>query len=328
MSTKFSIIIPCYNVASWVRAALDSVLAQTYGDYEAICVDDGSKDETGGILDEYAAIDSRIKVIHQENRGEGGARSAGLKVARGEWLVYLDADDVWHPKFLESMVEGMQLCPDAQIVKVKSISFEDGEEPEWIESEKSSYKILDYSNDLTSEVYNEGIWCWAYLRSAVGDIMFDKGFVVGEDRAYVGAVIARTTKSITLDVPRYGYRQRSSSAAHAKLSARKLSDEIRWRKYQAELWCQESRKMDTKEVRFYAACLLEFIGLDYFRLAREERKAVFPILINAIRQFLKIKQIPAWYRFAMSVVCTLSCELSVFVLGAIPQWLKIKGLHR
>lgn len=325
---KFSIIIPCYNVASWLRAALDSVLAQSYGDYEAICVDDGSKDETGKILDEYATLDSRIKVIHQENRGEGGARSAGLRVALGEWLVYLDADDVWHTKFLESMVEGMRLCPDAQIVKVKSISFDDGQSIVWSEPAEVKSKILDYSSELTSEVYDEGIWCWAYLRSAVGDIMFDKGFVVGEDRAYVGAVVARTTKNISLDVPRYGYRQRASSAAHAKLSARKLSDEIRWRKYQAELWCNETRQLKAKEIRFSAACMLEFIALDYFTLPLKERKEVFPVLIGAIRLFLKIKRIPPWYRFAMTIVSALPFELTLFILGTVPQWLKTKGLHR
>lgn len=325
---KFSIIIPCYNVAPWLATALDSVLAQTYDDYEAICVDDGSKDETGKILDEYAALDSRVKVIHQENRGEGGARSAGLKVAQGEWLVYLDADDIWHPKFLESMVEGMRLCPDAQIVKVKSISFEDGEAIEWIEPDEEKSRILDYSRELTSEVYNEGIWCWAYLRSAVGDIVFDKGFVVGEDRAYVGSVVARTTKSISLNLPRYGYRQRASSAAHMKLSAKKLTDEIRWRKYQAELWLHDSREIKAKEIRFYAACLLEFIGLDYFKLSREEMRSVFPVLINAIRQFLKIKNIPEWYRIAMTIVSAFPCNMSLFFLGAAPQWLKVKGFHR
>lgn len=325
---KFSIIIPCYNVAPWLATALDSVLAQTYGDYETICVDDGSKDETGSILDRYAADDSRIKVIHQENRGVSAARNKGLQIAQGEWLVYLDADDIWHPEFLESMVEGMRLAPDAQIVKVKSISFEDGEAIEWIEPDEEKSRILDYSRELTSEVYNEGIWCWAYLRSAVGDIMFDKGFVVGEDRAYVGSVVARTTKSISLNLPRYGYRQRASSAAHMKLSAKKLTDEIRWREYQAKLWSEEHRPMAAKEVRFSAACMLEFIGLDYFKLPRAERRLVLSVLVESIRQFLKIKNIPAWYRIAMTLVCAVPCNLTLFILGAAPHWLKIHGVHR
>jgi len=116
----FSIIIPVYNVAPYLRECLDSVLAQTYTDWEAICVDDGSTDGSGAILDEYAekvrrsrsevkgggeGQDSRsrsrttncqlptIRVIHQENKGVSAARNAALDVAQGEWIGFLDGDD-------------------------------------------------------------------------------------------------------------------------------------------------------------------------------------------------------------------------------------------
>ena len=80
---KFSIIIPVYNVAQYLRECLDSVLAQTFTDWEAICVDDGSTDGSGAILDEYAAKDWRFRVIHQDNAGVGFARNVALNVARG-----------------------------------------------------------------------------------------------------------------------------------------------------------------------------------------------------------------------------------------------------
>lgn len=93
MPPKFSIIIPVYNVAPYLRECLDSVLAQTYTDWEAICVDDGSTDGSGAILDEYAARDSRFHVIHQENAGVANARQVGLEAARGEYIVWVDSDD-------------------------------------------------------------------------------------------------------------------------------------------------------------------------------------------------------------------------------------------
>ena len=99
----FSIIIPCYKVEKYIRECLDSVLAQNILDWEAICVDDGSPDRTGAILDEYATKDSRIEVIHQANGGLSAARNAALKVAKGDWIYYLDSDDLMGPGTLEAV---------------------------------------------------------------------------------------------------------------------------------------------------------------------------------------------------------------------------------
>ena len=93
MSPFFSIIIPVYNVAPYLRECLDSVWAQTFTDWEAICVDDGSTDGSGTIIDEYAARDKRFKVIHQKNAGVSAARNVGLDNANGEWFLFLDGDD-------------------------------------------------------------------------------------------------------------------------------------------------------------------------------------------------------------------------------------------
>lgn len=88
-----SVIIPVYNTEKYLRRCLDSVLAQTYRDWEAILVDDGSTDGSGAICDEYAACDSRFKVVHGTNVGVSAARNAALDVASGEWLTVVDADD-------------------------------------------------------------------------------------------------------------------------------------------------------------------------------------------------------------------------------------------
>ena len=99
--TKISIIIPCYNVEKYLRRCLDSVLSQTFCDWEAICVDDGSPDECGKILDQYAQNDSRFKIIHQENKGASVARNNGLAEAKGDWICFVDSDDIIHPQMLE-----------------------------------------------------------------------------------------------------------------------------------------------------------------------------------------------------------------------------------
>ncbi len=107
MKPTFSIIIPVYNVAPYLRECLDSVLAQTYPAWEAICVDDGSTDGSGAILDEYAAKDARLKIIHQPNAGVSAARNRALKKVKGEWITFVDADDVidpWRLEFLNELI--------------------------------------------------------------------------------------------------------------------------------------------------------------------------------------------------------------------------------
>ncbi len=93
MIVRISVIVPVYNVVQFLRACLDSVLAQSLRDIEVVCVDDGSTDGSAAILAEYAAKDKRLKIVTQENRGQGAARNCGLEIARGEYVYFMDADD-------------------------------------------------------------------------------------------------------------------------------------------------------------------------------------------------------------------------------------------
>ncbi len=102
--TKVSVIIPVYNVEKYLSSCLNSVLHQTYQDFEIICVNDGSTDRSGKILDLYAKKDHRIKVFTQSNKGQSAARNKALKVAKGEYIQFLDSDDFLHPQTLEATV--------------------------------------------------------------------------------------------------------------------------------------------------------------------------------------------------------------------------------
>lgn len=97
-----SVIIPTYNRANFVTKAIDSVLAQTFADYEIIVIDDGSTDNTKEVLDPYRG---KIQYIHQENSGVSAARNAGIRMARGNWVAFLDSDDEWMPEYLECQMQ-------------------------------------------------------------------------------------------------------------------------------------------------------------------------------------------------------------------------------
>ena len=92
--SEISVIVPVYKVEEFLRDCIDSILNQTFGDFELILVDDGSPDRCGQICDDYAVKDNRIKVIHQENKGLSGARNVGLEVMTGNYITFIDSDDV------------------------------------------------------------------------------------------------------------------------------------------------------------------------------------------------------------------------------------------
>lgn len=100
-----SVIVPVYDVENYLRRCVDSVLAQTYQNFELILVDDGSPDCCGQICDDYAALDGRIKVVHQKNGGLSAARNAGLDVAQGECVAFVDSDDYCHPEMLKVLYD-------------------------------------------------------------------------------------------------------------------------------------------------------------------------------------------------------------------------------
>lgn len=113
---RFSIIVPVYNVKECLRQSLDSVERQSFSDWECICVDDGSTDGSSEVLDFYAEKNARFRVIHQPNAGVSAARNVALAQMRGEWILFLDADDALHPHALEWLD---QKCRDETLDAIK-----------------------------------------------------------------------------------------------------------------------------------------------------------------------------------------------------------------
>ena len=104
----FSVIVPVFNVAPWLRECLDSIAAQTFSDWECVCVDDGSTDASGTILDNYAATDSRFRVIHQQNAGVSIARNRAMDAIQGEFFLFVDGDDAIAPDSLECFANALR----------------------------------------------------------------------------------------------------------------------------------------------------------------------------------------------------------------------------
>lgn len=125
-----SVIVPVYNVEDYLEECLDSVLNQTFGDYEIICVDDGSTDSSGKILSRYAKADPRVKIVTQENRGLSGARNVGLDIASGEYVYFLDSDDKLRSDALEKLVRVAKAEKLDQVVFSASVFVDGAGSPE------------------------------------------------------------------------------------------------------------------------------------------------------------------------------------------------------
>ena len=139
-----SVIIPTHNSARFIAQAVDGVLAQTYKHYEVIVVDDGSSDNTGDVLQQFAG---HIRYHRQDNRGPAAARNAGIKIAQGEFVCFLDADDVWAPNKLELQTEFMAAHNDVGLL------FADAEEWEDTKIQKRSIvATMIFGKDITSQI--------------------------------------------------------------------------------------------------------------------------------------------------------------------------------
>lgn len=103
-----SIIVPIYNAEKYLHRCIDSILEQTFSDFELLLIDDGSTDQSGVICNKYALKDKRVRVVHQENGGEMAARAAGVRISSGKYLYFVDADDEIMPDTLTSMFSYMK----------------------------------------------------------------------------------------------------------------------------------------------------------------------------------------------------------------------------
>ena len=108
MESLISVVVPVYCVEEWLEGCIESILRQTYTNIELILVDDGSPDRCGEICDEYARIDKRVKVVHKENGGASSARNTGIDMATGEYLVFVDSDDILTETCIETLYSGIQ----------------------------------------------------------------------------------------------------------------------------------------------------------------------------------------------------------------------------
>lgn len=218
-----SLIIPIYNAEQYLRRCMDSVLGQDYTDIEVVLVDDGSVDDSGRMCDEYAAKDARVRAFHQPNQGASIARLNGLKIARGEYVTFVDSDDWIDSQYVSALFQmAAQYKVNVCACDVKRVK----------ESEEFTHdyaiqqpEVLDYE-ELMPRFFKYEFWGFPgklYLRRALMQIPFPKP-TLSEDYLVMSKLFMQERKMAYTAAPLYFYEYHPASLSHQKLSKRAFEE--------------------------------------------------------------------------------------------------------
>lgn len=212
-----SIIIPVYNTEAYLPSCIDSILSQSFTDFEVLLVDDGSMDGSGVICDAYAAKDSRIRVFHKDNGGVSSARNLGLDKAKGEWICFVDSDDLLCTGGLQEMVD----CTSNQVDLVMAGFIGTVFPEDDVEQMSKERRVITREEALipmfhdTNRRFEGYIWAKLFRRELIvrKKFAFNPAITIKEDTLFVISYLCGTEKKVSLStLPVYYYVQRPSSA--------------------------------------------------------------------------------------------------------------------
>jgi glycosyltransferase involved in cell wall biosynthesis len=226
-----SVIIPVYNCGQFLRRCLDSLVDQSFKDWEAICINDGSKDNSGAILDEYAVADKRFKVVHKDNEGVSAARNTALSLVNSDYIMFMDSDDFLHPQAMEicayfagrdnsdivaytynrryrtlQMIGNILRLPEPKKLRYTHYKVETIESltTDNIFHWATEYSHPDGDQDKRWLVKHCQPWRCMYRASMIKDIEFIRG-IIYEDFPWWGEVLMRTKTATIINLPLYYY---------------------------------------------------------------------------------------------------------------------------
>ena len=247
----FSVILPAYNAAQFIERCLLSLQAQTFPDWEALCVDDGCQDGTGGILDRFAAGDARIRVLHKANAGVGAARNDAVAMATGEYVLFLDSDDFLHPQMMEICHTLLQR-DGSDIVAInydhayrnRTILRQALRLPERMDFPRFK-TFKDYETVVTDDIFDWATeythhtkkfatrhcqpWRRVYRREIVKDIVWMPDYMY-EDFLWWSEVMLRVRRATLTDLPLYFYYPNRGSyifSSHEAFKIKSLQEVIK-----------------------------------------------------------------------------------------------------
>ena len=247
-----SVIVPVYNVEKYLNRCVDSILAQTFTDFELILVDDGSPDNCGKICDEFAKKDNRITVLHQENSGQAVARNNALNIAKGSYIAFVDSDDFINRKYLEILLEAL-------IKSESDISICDmTRDMDCFEfNSQSEFDVIEYNkHDFLLSIYDDawsrtmGPCCKLFKRCLYDELRFPAGKKF-EDVMLMHKVYFSAERFVYINVPLYFWFQNIDSTSSQRKDASSLLDREEAIRSHMDYYPPEYEDVNLAARRFY-----------------------------------------------------------------------------
>lgn len=220
-NVEISVIVPVYNAEKYLHCCIDSILAQTFTNFELLLINDGSKDRSGVICDEYAKKDNRIRVFHKENGGVSSARNLGIEKALGTWISFVDSDDWIEPNMLEEVLQNA-INNNAELVFV-DLMYHFASETKVYKTYrwkgKPQLSLIDYLKKTRNAPG------WALIKLSIiknNSYKFPENLTIYED---FHLMVRLVYKSIDVDKPLYNYRMQDYSIVHTTVHNRILQDQ-------------------------------------------------------------------------------------------------------
>lgn len=216
-----AVIIPCYNCRRYIHQTLVSLEEQTCKDFSVICVNDGSTDDTPQLLEQWKEKGSlALEIIHQENRGVSAARNAGIEAAKSEFILFLDSDDLYHPRYIEAMLtaardSGADTVYAPLVRELETLKDRQVEPKKYLLHEQS--QVMD---NLMLRMGSYGFYCYLYRRKILINqgLRFTEGMRYFEDREFNWKYLCFCQNAAWFDVPLYGYRRAEGSVMSGKMT--------------------------------------------------------------------------------------------------------------
>ena len=252
---KISVIVPVYNAENYLSACLDSILSQTYQDFEIILIDDGSKDASGQICDAYAGKDPRIQVVHQENGGVSRARNRGLELATGELISFIDSDDTLEPDMYELLVRVMREH-DADISHCGYKRFD--KQGKLVREVNGTHQLMIQNGEeaiacmLRGEYFSNALWNKLFRKQVVQGLHFQETLKNNEDVLFNVHAFSRAKTAVFQDEGKYHYYDHPTSACN-RLKARKQNKDAIEASMQMLALVSEPNTIAAVYQRIYAA---------------------------------------------------------------------------